>query len=170
MGSHGPAYFKRYPPGAEHFRPNCNREDINHCTQQQIINSYDNSLRYTDTVLNQLITLLQRQQGYQSALMFVSDHGESLGEMGVYLHGLPYLIAPEEQTQVPMVWWLSTDFQRTARIATRCLQTKAGNPASHDNIFHSILGMMDVVTTQYQARLDLGSACHAQATTVTGQG
>ena len=59
-------------------------------------NAYDNTIAYTDKVLADLIDLLAMQEGLSTSLIYVSDHGESLGEKGLYLHGAPYFMAPDE--------------------------------------------------------------------------
>lgn len=162
LGSHGPAYYKRYPDAFRRFTPACENEDLRSCSRQEILNAYDNSLLYTDHVLGSLIDLLERMQAtHDTAMLYVSDHGESLGEGGLYLHGVPYPIAPEVQTRVPMVLWLSPAFRRSHALDQDCLQRRAGQPASHDNLFHSLLGVLDVETSAYERTLDLFAGCRA---------
>ena len=97
-GSHGPTYFKRYPDTFKKFLPTCDTQDLEKCSQEQIVNTYNNTLLYTDFILNESIKLLEKYEGsFETTLFYVSDHGESLGENGVYLHGLPYFIAPDTQ-------------------------------------------------------------------------
>lgn len=160
MGSHGPAYFKRYPAAFAKFQPTCNTAQLDRCTQQQISNSYDNSLLYTDFVLSSLIDLL-RKNSHQvdTAMTYISDHGESLGERGLYLHGTPYLLAPDEQTHVPAMLWLSPEYAARAQIDLACLQAKAGEKYSHDNLFHSTLGLLNIKTSLYQKELDWYAPC-----------
>jgi len=106
MGSHGPAYFRRYPPEFEVFTPACHSIELGDCSQAEIINAYDNSIRYTDYFLSQVIELLkQNSPRFEVGLIYASDHGESLGENGMYLHGLPYMIAPKTQTHIPLIVW-----------------------------------------------------------------
>jgi lipid A ethanolaminephosphotransferase len=163
LGSHGPAYFKRYPPAFKRFVPACESEDLRSCTRDEIVNAYDNSLLYTDFVLGRLIDLLGRAQAtHDTAMLYVSDHGESLGEGGLYLHGVPYAIAPEVQTHVPMLMWLSPAFRRSFGIDEACLRQRAALPASHDNLFHSLLGVLDVQTSAYQQNLDLFAPCRGK--------
>jgi lipid A ethanolaminephosphotransferase len=160
LGSHGPAYFKRYPPAFRRFTPACENEDLRTCSREEIVNAYDNSLLYTDHVLGRLIDLLDAAQAtHDTAMLYVSDHGESLGEGGLYLHGVPYAIAPDVQTHVPMVMWLSPAFRRDFGIDEACLRRRAGQPASHDNLFHSLLGVLDVQTSVYRPGLDLFAGC-----------
>ena len=129
---------------------------------EEIVNAYDNALAYTDHVVAATIRFLQaRSARYDSALLYVSDHGESLGEHGLYLHGMPYAIAPREPTHVPMLVWLSPEFERSAGIDDDCLRGVAGDPASHDNLFRSVLGLLDVETSVYRADQDLFSKCRA---------
>lgn len=109
-GSHGPSYYLRYPPEFANFVPECRSSELQQCTQEEIINTYDNTILYTDLMLSRVMDLLERYRSrYDGAMLYVSDHGESLGEYGLYLHGVPYMVAPDEQTQVPMVMWFDGD-------------------------------------------------------------
>ncbi|HWI83431.1 phosphoethanolamine--lipid A transferase [Ramlibacter sp.] len=162
LGSHGPAYFKRYPPQFRRFTPACESEDLRTCSRDEIVNAYDNSLLYTDHVLGQLIDFLDRAQAtHDTAMLYVSDHGESLGESGLYLHGVPYAIAPDVQKRVPLVMWLSPAFRRSFGVDQDCLRRRADLPRSHDNLFHSLLGVLDVRTRAYDGGLDLFAGCRA---------
>ncbi|MBI5451109.1 MAG: phosphoethanolamine--lipid A transferase [Gammaproteobacteria bacterium] len=159
-GSHGPGYFLRYPPAAARFLPDCQHQELKQCSQQEIINAYDNSIAYTDQILASIITMLKTDNHpLNSALLYVSDHGESLGEYGLYLHGTPYAIAPAAQKQVPMLAWLSPNLLRDTGINSRCTQRVATQSYSHDNFFHTVLGMMQVETTAYDRGLDIFAAC-----------
>ncbi|WP_255435325.1 phosphoethanolamine transferase [Rhodoferax sp. BLA1] len=160
MGSHGPAYFKRSTPALKAFLPECNSNALQDCPTQQLVNAYDNSLRYTDHFLAQTIHWLQTQAPDQpTALMYVSDHGESLGEKGLYLHGMPYALAPQEQTHVPMLMWFSKALQQERGLQMACAQAQASKPWSHDNLFHTVLDLSGVQTRVAQAKLDMLSAC-----------
>jgi len=162
LGNHGPSYFRRYPQAFARFQPACERDDLRACSQQEIVNAYDNAILYTDHVLASLIRHLQAHADrVDSAMLYVSDHGESLGEHNLYLHGIPYPIAPQEQTQVPMVLWTSAGFARTASLDAACLRQRAMQPASHDNLFHTVIGLMDVRTAIYERPLDLTADCRA---------
>jgi lipid A ethanolaminephosphotransferase len=165
LGSHGPAYFKRYPAVFRHFTPACESEELRHCTQAEIVNAYDNSLLYTDFVLGQVIAFLDKAQAtHDTALLYLSDHGESLGENGLYLHGVPHAIAPDVQRHVPFLMWLSPAFRRDFQVDGNCMREQAARPASHDNLFHSLLGVLDVQTAAYQPGMDLFAPCRtAQA-------
>ena len=165
LGNHGPAYSQRYPDAYRRFTPTCDDSDLGKCSREQIVNSYDNALLYTDHFLAQAIQRLQAQDTHDAALVYVSDHGESLGEKGVYLHGLPYAIAPREQTEVPMLMWLSPGFAAASAIDDACLRTRSAQPASQDNLFHSMLGLMQVQTSVYDPAFDLLAACHGKAMT-----
>ncbi|MDB5946094.1 MAG: eptA1 [Ramlibacter sp.] len=165
LGSHGPAYFKRYPPAFKRFVPACEFEDLRLCKQEEIVNAYDNSLLYTDFVLGQVIDFLERaQQTHDTAMLYISDHGESLGEKGLYLHGVPWAIAPDVQKKVPFVVWLSPAFQRDIGIDAGCMRGRARQPASHDNLFHSLLGVLDVQTSVYDASMDIFAGCRRPVT------
>lgn len=159
MGNHGPAYFKRYPKSFSTFEPACDSVDLPKCSREHIVNAYDNALRYTDHVLARIVKLLAAHQAHDAALLYVSDHGESLGERGLYLHGIPYAIAPQEQTQVPMVWWQAPEFARALKLDTACLAQRASQSASHDNLFHTVLGVLDIQTKLYERPLDFTAAC-----------
>ncbi len=162
MGSHGPAYFNRYPPEFRRFTPTCDTADLRACSRREIVNAYDNSILYTDHVLAQVLDfLVAKQATYDTALLYVSDHGESLGEAGLYLHGIPYAVAPPVQKEVPMVMWLSPEFAASHGLDQACLRRQAGLPTSHDNLFHSVLGMLGVGTNARDASLDLSRPCHA---------
>ena len=105
IGSHGPTYYRRYPKTQQKFLPDCQRSDIQNCTPQELVNTYDNTIAYTDLVLHKIITQLSSLDAETVNMLYVSDHGESLGETGLYLHGFPYRLAPKEQTQIPMIYW-----------------------------------------------------------------
>jgi lipid A ethanolaminephosphotransferase len=162
LGNHGPAYYRRYPAEFRRFTPTCDSEDLARCSREEIVNAYDNALLYTDHVLASTIDWLKRVgPDYDTALLYVSDHGESLGENGFFLHGMPYAIAPAEQTRVPMMMWLSPTFAKRAGLDTACLREKAAQPASHDNVFHTVLGLLDVDTAVRNAALDLSAPCRS---------
>lgn len=160
IGSHGPAYFKRYPKAFERFKPTCDSVALQACTQEQIRNSYDNTIAYTDHILARLVRLLQENAGQRSsALLYVSDHGESTGENGMYLHGAPYLLAPEEQTRVPMLLWTSPPFRDWRGLDTACASARAPQAISHDHFFHTVLGLLDLQTAAYRPELDALAGC-----------
>ncbi len=160
LGNHGPSYYKRYPPAFKRFVPACESDDLHLCTRDQIVNAYDNALLYTDHLLGSLLAKLQAQAAQvDSVLLYVSDHGESLGENNLYLHGIPYAIAPDVQKQVPMVAWFSTGASTALGVDTGCLQRRATQLASHDHLFHTLLGLFDVRTTLYAADWDLAQGC-----------
>ncbi len=164
LGNHGPSYFRRYPVAFKQFQPACENDDLQQCSQQEIVNAYDNALLYTDHVLASLVAKLQAAaDGVDSALVYVSDHGESLGENQLYLHGMPYAIAPDVQTQVPMVMWLSAGLPRAVGLDAACLQRRAAQPATHDHLFHTTLGLLGVRTAVYEPAWDLTSACRTVA-------
>lgn len=160
-GSHGPAYYQRYPDAMRRFTPTCDTNQIQNCDRQSLINTYNNTIVYTDYVLNKVIDLLQRHQTqFSGAMLYLSDHGESLGENGLYLHGAPYMIAPSQQTHIPMIFWSTADFLNQRNINRSCLAQNAKNkPYSQDNLFHSVLGVLDVKTEVYDSTLDLFNQC-----------
>lgn len=162
LGNHGPSYFDRYPPQFRRYTPTCDTGELSDCTREQIVNSYDNALLYTDHFLARGIDFLKSQSPrYDTAMIYLSDHGESLGENGLYLHGVPYVIAPEQQLHVPMLMWFSPRFAADAKLDLSCLRTEAGKPASQDNLFPSVLDLFDVRTKAYRREYDLFAACRS---------
>lgn len=161
-GSHGPTYYQRYPDHFKHFQPSCDTKNIETCERILLENVYDNTILYTDYVLNATIELLkQYDDEYETAMLYISDHGESLGENGFYLHGAPYMIAPKEQTTVPLIFWGSDAFYQDHALDQDCLTRNAQTKSySHDHIFHSLFGLLYVETQSYDAHLDLFSECH----------
>jgi len=151
-GSHGPTYFKRYPDNFKKFTPTCDTQDLEKCTQEQIVNTYNNTIAYSDFFLSETVKLLEKnEEKYETLMVYVSDHGESLGENGIYLHGLPYMLAPDSQKHVPAIFWFGKDFQKEKME----LATQKDAPFSHDNLFHTILGAFHIQTNEYKAELDL---------------
>jgi lipid A ethanolaminephosphotransferase len=163
IGSHGPSYWLRYPTDREVFAPACQTADLSACSSEEIVNAYDNTIAYTDEMLAAIIDLLEAKDRVIPAMYYVSDHGESLGENGLYLHGAPDFMAPDEQTRVPMVVWMSERFQTNLGLDQACLGEEVTSPVSHDNMFSTILGLLDVKTTAIDPALDLTSACRARA-------
>ncbi|WP_129504347.1 phosphoethanolamine transferase [Aeromonas veronii] len=163
MGSHGPTYFRRYPASERVFMPDCPRSDIENCSNEELVNTYDNTIRYTDKVVGLLIDKLKSLESqYDVGLVYLSDHGESLGAMGLYLHGTPYKFAPDDQTRVPLLTWFSPQLQADRQLDMGCLAVEASSQRfSHDNLFHSMLGIMDVQTSVYDNKLDLFKPCRA---------
>lgn len=153
MGNHGPAYYKRYPPAFEKFTPVCKTNDLGACSKEEIINAYDNAVLYTDFFLSRVIELLKRNDAtFETAMFYVSDHGESLGENGLYLHGLPYFLAPDAQKHVPLIMWFGRNFdpQSLSSIQKRRLER-----LSHDNIFSTLLGLFEIQTAEYDPKMDI---------------
>ena len=160
MGSHGPAYARRSPPAFKRFTPECASSDLQDCNRDQVLNAYDNSIAYTDHFLASTIQWLQTQQSaFDPAMVYLSDHGESLGESNLYLHGLPYLIAPDAQKRVPWITWLSSGLSQQTGLTPECLRRQRDAPISHENYFHSILGLLRIQTQIYQRGLDVYAHC-----------
>jgi lipid A ethanolaminephosphotransferase len=163
LGNHGPSYYKRYPPSLRRFTPTCETAELGKCSRDEIVNAYDNAVLHTDDFLARTIRLLAEQSGRDTAMIYLSDHGESLGENGLYLHGVPYAIAPDTQTRVPMVMWLSPGMASSRGIDQACMKRESAEPVSQDNLFHSVLGLMQVVTPEYDPALDLFRGCETKA-------
>ena len=153
MGNHGPEYYKRYPKKFEKFTPVCRSNLLEACTQEEIANAYDNILLYSDDFIDRSISLLEQYEDqYDVALIYISDHGESLGENGLYLHGLPYMLAPDAQKHVAAVMWFGKGFKI---LDIESLKKRSQENYSHDNIFSTLLGLFDVNTTLYEADKDM---------------
>ena len=162
LGSHGPAYYARYTEEERLFKPDCRTAEFAACTSQEIINAYDNTIVATDRMLAQVIDLLEaRSDRLASAMIYMSDHGESLGEKGLYLHGMPYMLAPSEQTHIPFIMWLSDSYSEIFGVTNACLEGRVDETLSHDNMFHTVLGLMDVNAKHYDPALDVTSGCRA---------
>ena len=158
MGNHGPAYYKRTPNDMKVYQPECRSNVLQDCPAQEIVNAYDNAVRYTDHLLAQTVRWLKSQQR-PTAMLYVSDHGESLGEKGLYLHGMPYVMAPKEQTHVPMALWLSKPMQSQLGWDGACWKKQVAEAVSHDHYFHSVLTLAQVKTRMHKPELDVFSAC-----------
>ena len=163
MGSHGPAYYKRAPEKLKQFKPECKTNVLQDCSKQEVTNAYDNTILYTDYFLSKVIDMLKlKQPEVQAAMMYVSDHGESLGENNLYLHGLPFAIAPDVQKHIPWITWFANDFIARHNIDTDCLAAQSGKKLTHDNYFHTVLGLMDIQTQLYKTELDAYAACRVK--------
>ena len=163
MGSHGPAYYKRVPDNFRKFQPECKSNALQECSREQVVNSFDNTILYTDYFLAQAIQWLKKSEATTApALLYVSDHGESLGENNVYLHGLPYRVAPDVQKRVPWITWLSPRFEKQSGLINTCLKNKTDTALTHDHYFHSVLGLMNVSSEVYQEKLDVHANCRSK--------
>ena len=155
MGNHGPAYYKRYPKEFEKFKPTCKTNQLEKCSMEEISNAYDNAILYTDYFLSNVIKFLKPySKDYETAMLYMSDHGESLGENSVYLHGMPYLIAPENQKHIASFIWLGEGKMRK-EYDEAILKQNRQNLYSQDNLFHTLLGLFEVSTDVYEKRLDI---------------
>lgn len=159
-GSHGPAYFRRYPQRFESFKPACKSIDLSNCNLESIHNAYDNTILYTDFILFSIIDILRKNSNQiNSALLYISDHGESLGENGLFLHGLPKFMAPSTQTEIPVIAWLSEGYALQTEINKACMKDRLQLPYSHDNFFHTVLGLWNIKTIWYKDALDMFTPC-----------
>ena len=152
-GSHGPQYAKKYPAEFARFQPACQSVDLQKCSAAELLNAYDNTIVYNDSVLHRLIGILKSVQDRPTVMLYMSDHGESLGEGGLYLHGVPMALAPEVQSAVPLLVWASPGFaQRGGAIKP---PARFDKPLSHDVIFHSVMGAMGLNSAAYDPENDL---------------
>lgn len=157
MGNHGPEYYKRYPKEYEKFTPVCKTNQLENCSQEEISNAYDNALLYTDYFLSKTINFLKKYENtHETAMLYMSDHGESLGENGLYLHGLPYFMAPDSQTHVGSFVWLGNEMKKD--IALKKREKMKNEKYSQDNLFHTLLGLFEVKTKIYDKKMDILNA------------
>lgn len=161
-GSHGPAYFRRYPDSFKAFSPTCETSQLHACPVDEVRNAYDNTILYTDHFLAETIAALEAEsERLDTAMLYVSDHGESLGEASTWLHGLPYAIAPEVQKHVPLIMWASAGYRDRQGLDLGCLQDSRDGPVTHDHLFHSMLGLLNVTTDVYAPGLDITTRCRS---------
>ncbi len=157
-GSHFP-YSRRYPPEFEVFKPFCAGSVVGGCTIEELVNAYDNSLLYTDFVLHHLIDTLSHQDKIAASVIYTSDHGESLGENGIFMHSAPLMVAPKEQTTVPFFLWFSPAYTAAFHVKADCIRAKSAGHISHDNVFSTVLGMLDIQTSETDPALNLMQGC-----------
>ena len=158
-GSHGPTYYMRYPKSAKKFNPTCDTSELRKCSSEEIINAYDNTIYYTSEIITK--TIDYANNNFKNvAVLYVSDHGESLGENGLYLHGMPYFIAPNYQTKVPFLIWINDNYKKTFLGGGHCINNISKEDYSHDNIFSTVLGMLNIKTNLYKKELDIFNSCY----------
>lgn len=154
MGNHGPAYYKRYTKAYEKFTPVCRTNQLEECSQEEIANAYDNAILYTDNFLSQVIGFLKKyDKTHQTAMLYMADHGESLGENGLYLHGLPYFMAPDAQKHIGALLWLGEESKKHLDVAH--LKQISEQTFSQDNLADSLLGLFQVKTEVYRPDMDI---------------
>ena len=144
--SHGPTYSKKYPAQFEIFKPVCNSVELGNCSHTELVNAYDNTIVYTDYLLANVIEDLKQLQEYKSAMIFVSDHGESLGENNLYMHGLPRSIAPKQQYEIPFIVWTSDNSAR---------QMKPNKILTQNYVFHSVLNFLNIQSPIYKEQMNI---------------
>ena len=139
-GSHH-LYTHRYPRSYARYTPECESVDVP-CAQEELLNSYDNSIAYTDHFLSRVI---QQMADRKALVIYTSDHGESIEE-AAHLHGTPKHMAPPEQRMVPLMFWASKPFLAQESHARRFagLDARKGRLASHEFLFDSILGCLGI--------------------------
>lgn len=156
MGSHGPAYYARVPERFQKFKPFCKTNQLDQCTNEEISNAYDNTILYTDFFLSEVIKFLKKYDDhFETAMFYVSDHGESLGEHGIYLHGMPYFMAPKSVTSVPLILWFGENLIKSQNLDMNLLKLKTNKSITHDYVFHTLLGIFDIKTNIYKKEKDL---------------
>jgi len=161
MGNHGPAYSRRYPSQFEIYTPVCDTNQLEKCSTEHIVNAYDNIIHYTDFFIDGVISILEdKQDQFETAMLYASDHGESLGENNLYLHGLPYAFAPDEQKHVPMLLWLDDDMG--SRFSNSNVNANQTAKLSHDVISHTLLDLLQIKTREFQTQFSVFGTGNAQ--------
>jgi lipid A ethanolaminephosphotransferase len=155
-GSHGPAYHEKYPPEFEYFRPVCKSVQLSRCSHDELVNAYDNSILYEDYFLTRVIGILGQLHDTAALMIYISDHGESLGEYGLYLHGIPYTLAPDVQKDIPFIIWMSDQFIRRKGVQAERLESQRAH--SQRDVFHSVMGAFSMHSDAYLAEYDVFSA------------
>ncbi len=156
IGSHGPAYHERSFEDVKVYRPECRSADFSGCTEKSIHNAYDNSILETDRVLSGVIDRMAAVPELRGGLLYLSDHGESLGEKGLYLHGAPYLLAPSEQKEVPMVMWFTPSFEKDFRVNRKALESRTPfGGVTHEHFYSTVLGLLGVKSATRRDAFDL---------------
>ena len=147
--SHGPKYADKYPEEFGVYKPVARNVEEGEKNVGMLINAYDNTIRYTDFLLDSLINTLRSMDDWNSAMIFISDHGESLGENKIFMHGLPMKLAPKVQYEIPFLVWTSKDF--------RDYKTEDELPAVLEQhyIFHSVLNLLSIQSPAYNRDYDI---------------
>ncbi|RRJ89334.1 phosphoethanolamine--lipid A transferase EptA [Paenimyroides tangerinum] len=143
--SHGPTYSKKYPPQFEVFKPVCNSVEVANCSQEELINAYDNTIVYTDFILSSVIETLKELPNYKSSMIYVSDHGESLGEKNLYMHGVPMSLAPKQQYEIPFIVWVSDGSK----------ELKKNNALTQNHVFHSVMNFLGITSPIYNEEMNI---------------
>lgn len=152
-GSHGPLYYNKYPTRFESFKPICKSVDLQKCSHEELINAYDNTIIYNDFFLHKTITMLKNLKNSSTVMMYISDHGESLGEYNLYLHGMPYSLAPDVQKEIPFLIWMSDKFKQEHHVTNQDLAKQEEH--LQDNVFHSVMGAFGMTSQFYDKNLDV---------------
>ena len=145
--SHGPKYADKYPKKFEVFKPVANNVEEAEKNLPMLVNAYDNTIVYTDYLLNGLINTLRDMKDWRSAMLFISDHGESLGENKMFMHGLPLKLAPKTQYEIPFLVWTSAGY--------RDYRTDLPPVLEQHYIFHSVLNLLSIQSPAYNPEFDI---------------
>ena len=160
--SHGPAYNTCYPPEFEKFTPVCETVEMSKASQEEVFNAYDNSILYTDWLIHSVISILREIPDRRCCMLYISDHGESLGENNLYMHGLPMALAPKEQYEIPYLAWTNDPALSVKPEMTLAGRADADTlPAARTNdpapmegqftIYHSVLRFLGIDAPVYEA-------------------
>ena len=143
--SHGPTYSTKYPAEFEIFKPACNTVEVSTADKQELLNAYDNTILYTDHIIHSVIEILKETSDRRCCMIFVSDHGESLGEGNLFMHGMPKSIAPKEQTEIPFIVWQNDE---------RTTMKNIDNVEQY-HIFHSVMNYLGMESPIYNEELNI---------------
>lgn len=142
---HGPAYCNRYPSEFELYSPVCDNVEQAAKAPQELINAYDNTMVYTDFLLNSIIDTLKGITDRSCAMLYISDHGESLGENNLYMHGVPIKVAPKEQYEIPCFLWLTPGYR----------EVKQPELIDQHWVYSSVLDLLDIDSPVLDPEKDL---------------
>ena len=141
--SHGPIYYSKYPSEFERFTPVCTTVEMAKADPTELMNAYDNTIVYTDYLIDSVIEILRTIPTRRSAMLFVSDHGESLGENNLYMHGVPMALAPKEQVEIPFIVWSSEGRESIKQL----------EEVGQYHTFHSVLDFLGIESEIYNPEL-----------------
>lgn len=159
-GSHGPDYYLRYPKEFEIYKPVCESEILKDCSYEELVNAYDNSIVYNSYLAAEMLKDLSAfDDEYNIVVFYTSDHGESLGEDGFYMHSGVYDRSPAYQKEVPFWVWMPEKTKKNMNYSSVCLTNQTKRQASHDNLFHSMLGVAGLKIEAYNPELDIFAKC-----------
>ena len=145
--SHGPNYASKYPKEFEVYKPVAHNVEEGEKNVAKLVNAYDNTILYTDYLLSNMIDTLRSLKDWKSSMIFISDHGESLGENNMFMHGMPMKLAPKVQYEIPFLVWTSDGYREYKSNLPEVLE--------QHYIFHSVLNLLSIQSPAYDKDYDI---------------